>query len=301
NGMLDENNTPEKTLFKPNDPCRRADIVTFMYLAAENGVSAADHDHAYPYNFIGEWQDRVSMRATMTVLPHEYGNNEDLDVTVFWGGSAWEGYQWTMRAAYDELEGLLTYTDGVLKDLVYGEDGELAEETLVNEGSKGSFFMKNGDLRWEDDMEPRSLDMRFDAVEAAAPDSEMLAAEYFKAVAAVMPGTAGSSLRTASALVSAVKFAEDSDILACSAEDLRAEMLMAWESLTDDERAAFDEAFMGVAGLADQAFSDYASVKGAFEDAGVASDMEALIGDVHARLSWEKLMSHTLTLGNSDN
>ncbi len=300
NGMLDENNTPEKTLFKPNDPCRRADIVTFMHLAAENGVSASDHTYAYPYQFTGEWQDKVSMRASLTALPREYGNSEAVNITITWAGSAWECFEWTIPASFDEAEGQMVYTDGLLKQLVYDDEGKLSSETVVNEGSSGRFFFKNGEIKWEDSYEERSPEMSFVANRFPAPAAESLLNEYFKAVAGIMPGTAGASLREAEALCAVMKYAENSGLLSADAASLREEMLKAWEMLGEDGQAAFDEAFMGMVSLGDQAGSDYASVSGVFEDAGVGAEMKALMENVHARLCWDVLKANTLTMGNSE-
>ena len=45
---------------------------------------------------------------------------------------------------------------------------------------------------------------------------------------------------------------------------------------------------------------DWDSRKGTFSDAGVPDRMEALLKDTAANVSWQTLVSNTLTMGNSE-
>ena len=82
---------------------------------------------------------------------------------------------------------------------------------------------------------------------------------------------------------------------------LRKNMLAAWESLTDEERSAFDSNFLDVVRLIDRCLDDWEVNKGVFTDAGVQADrLEELLKDKAAQVSWSDLVAHTLTMGNSD-
>ncbi|MBR4442229.1 MAG: hypothetical protein IKS52_03025 [Clostridia bacterium] len=88
-----------------------------------------------------------------------------------------------------------------------------------------------------------------------------------------------------------VRFAFDSILWTVDAEAMRGNLLAAWENLSDSERDLFGENFFdGVAALIDEAFSDYASVEGLFEDAGAGEDMRWLAQDRAAAVSWEALL-----------
>lgn len=300
NGMFSEDNIPSAETFAPNEPCRRADIVTFMYLASKYQKDAEEDKQVYANQFAGPWMDRTSGRASMTIVPKVYGEFAELIVKISWGNSASETAEYTMNARFDEKSGEIVYSDGALRIDTYSGEGALTGSALQYEGSKGSFRFDGDVLKWTDDREERSAEMVFERMEHPAPGAEQLAGEYFKLVAGIMPGSAGSSLREAEAFYKAVDFSWKNDLWGCESGSLRDNMLKAYESLTEDERTAFDEGFMGILGLDGKAFGDYAAVKGSFEDAGVSDMMEKYSVMTEVRMCWDRLKSFTLTLGNSE-
>ena len=124
------------------------------------------------------------------------------------------------------------------------------------------------------------------------PGADAFADGYFRVVAGVPRATAGASLAAAQAASDVLGFA--------AANELRANMLAAWESLTDDERMNFDENFPGLNDLVNSCYEDWEANYGRFDDAGAAEKMEELMADEAARQSWEVLSAHTWTLGNSE-
>ena len=135
---------------------------------------------------------------------------------------------------------------------------------------------------------------------AAVPTAEAFADNYFRVVTSFHPGTAGSSLGRAWAACAAVHFANENRIAQTDIPLLRSTMLAAWESLSDDERAWFDENFIGLAEEIEACRTDWESNRALFEDAGVADQM-AILMDMPAALEhWDTLRAHTLTLGNSE-
>ena len=136
---------------------------------------------------------------------------------------------------------------------------------------------------------------------ASAPSVEALRDSYFLRVAETEFGTAGASLKQAVTACDVVTFALDQHLSTADIPTLRANMLSAWESLTPDQQHAFDNMmFNTLRELIETAFSDYSSVSGRFEDAGVHDAMSALVSNEDAAACWSTLISHTFTLGNSD-
>jgi hypothetical protein len=97
-----------------------------------------------------------------------------------------------------------------------------------------------------------------------------------------------------------LKFAADEDLRNTDVPAMRDNMLKAFESLSAEYQAVFDENFMSIYALIDSCFEDWESVRGAFEDSGTAEEMAALLEDPTVRVSWEVLRNNTFTMGNSD-
>ena len=136
--------------------------------------------------------------------------------------------------------------------------------------------------------------------EVFVPDAEAFADFYFREVANVPRGTAGTSLAMAQAAFNVLSFADYSDLRLMDIATLRANMSEAWDSLTDDEQAGFNGNFMAMNALLYSCFEDWNANRSAFEDAGVADGMEYLLSFETAYESWDTLSAHTWTLGNSD-
>lgn len=134
--------------------------------------------------------------------------------------------------------------------------------------------------------------------EIYVPDAEAFADFYFRVVAEIPQGTAGASLAAAQSACDVLAFAAGNELWLADVDALRANMLEAWESLTDDERASFDANFPELNELLNGCFEDWDANRSRFEDAGVADIMEELFEDGTSQWSWDTLSANTWTLGN---
>ena len=241
--------------------------------------------------FEGVWG---SGRATLII--------ESLDdvlyCTVFWGSSAWEVARWEYAdCVYDvQNDCLVSGPDGVLTNLTYGEDGEIASEEQIYDNGEAVFRIDDdGYLLWEDKVENAAEGMRFERtveVVEAIPVEE-LATGYLPVILGIEQGTAGASLKLAQAACEVTGFAAAHDLSEAEDENLTACMMVAAEALDGEELSRFAENFDAVRGLLDGCFEDWEANRPAFEDAGAAEDMERLISDEAVRLNWEKLRDGT--------
>ena len=195
------------------------------------------------------------------------------------------GYE-AFLADFTELKAL--ETDGYTVDLdpddatiadIMGERNEKLSYMLVRFGSGES-----GEAEYE----------------AYVPGSDAFADYYFRVIGGYEQGVAGASLAEAWAACDVLGFATGNELWLADTGVLRANMLEGWESLTDEERAAFDANFPDVVTLLDSCFADWESVRGRFDDAGAAETMDELLADAAAQWSWDELSANTWTLGNSD-
>ena len=129
---------------------------------------------------------------------------------------------------------------------------------------------------------------------------ENLSYGFFRKIAEVPRGTAGSSLAMAHAASDIMHFASGRHISLLDNEELRSAMLTAWEGLAEEEQQAFDENFMSIAGLIESCRNDWEGQKSLFEDAGAAESMELFLGTPSVLSDWETLLTNTLTMDNSD-
>ena len=136
--------------------------------------------------------------------------------------------------------------------------------------------------------------------EVAVPSAEDFVDFYFRVVSAIPQGTAGASLTAAQTACDVLAFAAERELWLADVDTLRANMLEAWNSLTDDERASFDANFPALNELLNGCFEDWDANRSRFEDADAADTMEELMADGTAEWSWETLSAHTWTLGNSE-
>ncbi len=136
--------------------------------------------------------------------------------------------------------------------------------------------------------------------EKVAPAPQSLADDYFRLAVSYHPATAGASLGRAQAACGVLRFAAENEVRSADIPTLRDNMLVGWNSLSDQERKYFDSNFMELVQLLDECQKDWASNRPVFDDAGVAEIMDGLLADPAAIESWETLKAHTLTLGNSE-
>jgi hypothetical protein len=116
-------------------------------------------------------------------------------------------------------------------------------------------------------------------------------------------GTAGVSLKR-------TKIAHDIAVLAAnrgyadgSVQELKKTFEAVVEPMDEEHHANLDATFMdGVIALLDKAIDadDYDSVKGQFEDAGVADDMDTILKAPGLKESYGQIRAAYLTMGNSE-
>ena len=250
--------------------------------------------------YIGEWYDKTSQRAMMTIVPSaEYG---DAWVTIHWGSSAWEAVEWSLPVIVRE-DGSLFYANGEKALVSYNDDGELTNENreVLRSDLEGTFtFDADGNLLWTDEKEEDAADCVFEPYQPDLPAQDEWVNQYFHAISGYETGVAGSSLSEAQAACAVFGFASEYQLWTAEIPAMRDSMLAAWEGMSEEERGGFDANFIDVVRLIDRCLSDYEGSRGVFDDAGVGDKMEALLRSETARLSWTTLCSNTLTMGNSD-
>ncbi|MBQ7523164.1 MAG: hypothetical protein IJT07_01410 [Oscillospiraceae bacterium] len=245
--------------------------------------------------FVGTW---VCDRATLEIAKE----GEAFNCHIHWGSSYAEAAEWDYTCTYDEAANALVGT-GTRKTVVYADNGDVASS--VEEYADGAVqftLLENGNLVWQDAKEDAGKDMQFERVSfvGEVPTQEAFVNDYFHVIGGFLQGTSGSSLAMAQAACEAFRFAVINRMDIVDVPTLRDTMLAAWESMTDEERAAFDANFIDVVQLVDACLADWEGARGTFEDAGVAEDMAALLADPTAQEAWKTLVAHTLTMGNYD-
>ena len=97
-------------------------------------------------------------------------------------------------------------------------------------------------------------------------------------------GSSGSALRNAQGACNLLAFAESADYANISLTNREESVSGAYLSMSDEQREEFSANFADILDFMKSAFSDYASVRGVFDDAGVADTMDSLMDADNARL-----------------
>ncbi|MBR3569936.1 MAG: hypothetical protein IKN96_03910 [Oscillibacter sp.] len=103
--------------------------------------------------------------------------------------------------------------------------------------------------------------------------------------------SAGSSLRNAENARNLLEFAERTDYANANIIDRAQAVAGAYSAMSDENREEFLYNYGGVRSLTESAFKDYESVRGLFDDAGIADAMEDLLNADGAREQWDALLS----------
>lgn len=223
-----------------------------------------------------------------TALFAEYGDLDDIayqsivNLVTLRKPAGWEAF----LADFTELKDLETGDYSVKLD----PDNETIAEIMGERKEKFSYVLVRFGSEEYGEAE----------YEAFIPDAEAFADFYFRVVAGYLKGTAGDSLSEAQSACDVLAFATGNELWQADMETLRANLLEAWESLTDEERANFDANFPDVNELLSGCFENWEGSRSRFEDAGVLDTMEDLLADEIAQQSWDTLSSHTWTLGNGE-
>lgn len=223
-----------------------------------------------------------------TVLLAEYGELDDVAYQSILNMISLRkpaGYE-AFLADFTELKALETDDYTVVLD----PDDDTVSEIMGEKNDKFSYVL----LRFGDE------EYSEEDYGTAVPDADAFADAYFRAVAGIQEGTAGASLTEAAIACDVLGFAAGNELWMADTEILRANMLEAWESLTDEERSAFDASFPKLNDLLNSCFEEWEANRSLFDDAGVADTMEELMEDGTAEWSWGTLSANTWTLGNSE-
>ena len=81
----------------------------------------------------------------------DWGNNT-FGIQINWSSGASNDTQWNMTAQYNSATGELEYSDGTNFDYIYTDDGDVIEDLLYTDGT-GKFYLGDGYLHWQDDVE----------------------------------------------------------------------------------------------------------------------------------------------------
>ena len=125
--------------------------------AAEEETSAEETPTVDP-NDIFEAANRVPARFAGTYVSGRCSieavavSETEMKFTVRWGADAAESRVWEMSGTMDPDTLNVAFTDCVCKDVTYGADGAVVEETLQYENGSGSIqFYDFTSLCWTDD------------------------------------------------------------------------------------------------------------------------------------------------------
>ena len=107
-------------------------------------------------NFIGSY---VSGRAGALIEPE---GTDSARITIEWGSSAWELGRWVMSGRFDQDSMSVAYSNCVMTNVTYNEDGSVDSETTEYEDGTGRIiFGEDLTFTWHDDQSDRE-DMIFE-------------------------------------------------------------------------------------------------------------------------------------------
>ena len=109
-------------------------------------------------------------------------------------------------------------------------------------------------------------------------------------------GSSGSALRNAQGACNLLAFAESADYANISLTNREESVSGAYLSMSDEQREEFSSNFAAILDFMESAFRDYASVRGVFDDVGIADTMDSLMNANNAREQWEALSLDILTV-----
>lgn len=109
-------------------------------------------------NIIGTY---VCDRATIMISG---AGGENVNIDISWGNSAFSSVEWTISGAFDSEKLCVNYTDAVMKEVEYGENGDISNETVFYSDGTGSFMfdMDAQTVIWNDDKENAASGMIFE-------------------------------------------------------------------------------------------------------------------------------------------
>ena len=248
-------------------------------------LSAACLAEATGPSYLGTW---VCGRCTIEIKDEHPGYR----VEISWGNSAAEVSQWNYSCPYELVDGsLVSEPTGVMVDVTYGEDGEVAKSVTKYEDGQATFTLgADGKLTWNDAKENAGEDMAFERTGyyGVAPEAEEFDISYFRMIA-------DSELTLDKKACEALNFAATSELWNADEDAVREVMRQVWAGLTEADHNAFNESFAEVSKLLDASFEDWSANRDAFKD-GREGRMDELIAEPMYLKAWNILKAATLAL-----
>ena len=118
-------------------------------------------------NFIGDYQSGRA-RAHVACI-----GDDGADITITWGGSAWEEARWDIIGTLDEETLTVAYSGCTKSILTYDDNGELKSEEAVYDDGTGTivFDYEANTFTWHEDQSEYGNDMVFEWVPVTAEAS----------------------------------------------------------------------------------------------------------------------------------
>ena len=124
----------------------------------DTAVFEADPDGQDPVmDLAGEYRcDRANAAV-------ECFGNEEVRITIEWGGSAWELAHWDITGRLDTDTLTITYADSIKQNIVYDDNGDVSSEEVVYDDGTGTIiFHGDGTFTWHEDQSEYGNDMVFE-------------------------------------------------------------------------------------------------------------------------------------------
>ena len=170
-----------KTNVTPSsDPVVTSEVTSIAVTPASEATSdievAAASEISAPAetpDFTGDYHDDIAGRGNISITPA--GEENQYNVTVHWGSSAFESAEWTMTATYYDSTGLLEYSDGTYFIRTYTDEENYTDDVKYTDGGGCFWFEDNGKLGWqsaESDVDGIDGSSLFDRTEYVDFDAE---------------------------------------------------------------------------------------------------------------------------------
>ena len=259
--------------------------------------------HAELPDLTGFWEDPDAADRAEFVILHDYDMWTDermgeepagnYVVTLTWASGA-DTVDTYRMVAHEDGDGI-AYDNGLYVS-VTGEETELLEDM-----GKGRFTLtEKGTLLWQDSYYEGASEIELHCVSAPVPGTEELAENFYRPIAALTEGTAGSSLQFAQTVYGVFRFCMENQLWLVSNSEMSGNMRAALDSLTEEERAVFDAREPEVTAAALKLLEEDAEVDSVYADAGVLDHLQALREDATVRFGVADFLSCVMTLENSE-
>ena len=273
--------------------------------------AAAEQEDSYLADFTGSWADPAFDHVEVCILPGytawsddrmgETIGEEDVIILVYWSSSDSEYNEYRMTGTVSSDGKTLSYGNGMytVVDLNEPEDSD-DRIHLVEDMGKGQFTMTDqGTLKWEDSYETGAAEMELEPVEAPVPTADELAEQFFRKVAACEMESAGAQLKMAGLVTDLYQFCSTYSFWEISGEALLPNLLAAFDSLSDEEKEAFEAAEPMITEEALRLVQEEEELTGSYTDAGVEDQIFSLRNDQAVRCSVEAFAADIATMENA--